>query len=155
MHIGRPSGTKEGVITKNRNKKSHQFGIKRLATCNDIKETHVHIPSGIKYFTHTVLHYCRPHLIYCTEHDTKQDGSWRNVCRGALESSWCSRDVCHALVKPFKFLLSPLVQLFLCSFIVFSAHILPRVSPCCSPSCPSLTGSCHSLSSGDCNTRPG
>lgn len=27
---------------------------KCLATCNDIKETHVHIPSGVKYFTCTV-----------------------------------------------------------------------------------------------------
>lgn len=27
---------------------------KCLATCNDIKETHVHIPSGVKYFTRTV-----------------------------------------------------------------------------------------------------
>lgn len=60
---------------------------KRLATCNDIKETHVHIPSGIKYFTHTVLHYCRPYLTYCTEHDTKQhpEKHWSlDLRRGAV-----------------------------------------------------------------------
>lgn len=93
MHIEHPSDTKEGVITKNRTKKVPPVQNKRLATCNDIKETHVHIPSGIKYFTHTVLHYCRPHLIYCTEHNTKQDWSSRTLCREALESgssTWCS-----------------------------------------------------------------
>lgn len=60
---------------------------KCLATCNDIKETHVHIPSGIKYFTRTVLHYCCPKLRYCTEHETKQDWSLTTLRSVALESA--------------------------------------------------------------------
>lgn len=54
MHIERPSDTKRGELLKIE-PKVPPVQNKRLATCNDIKETHLHIPSGIKYFTHTSL----------------------------------------------------------------------------------------------------
>lgn len=45
---------------------------KCLATCNDIKETHVHIPSGIKYFTHTVTSLLPPpsNILYRARYKT-------------------------------------------------------------------------------------
>lgn len=182
MHIEHPSGTKEGGLLKIE-PKVPPVQNKRLATCSDIKETDIHIPSGTKYFTHTVLHYCQSHLIHCTENTWTRVWSWRTSSRGeALEApppTWCSKQgQCATSPLVFKglfvcfFLLSSKDSLSVCPAVSSSPQrvnqkpprvlrrrqcftfasllfCLPRVSPRCSLLCPSLTGSCHFLSSGD------
>lgn len=111
---------------------------KCLATCNDIKETHVHIPSGVEYFTCTVtsLLLSPSNILYRARYKTglELDSSvqWRCWSPDPQCGSFFKNSVQHfpdlllllsILYNPSCFLLFPSLLASLCSFLVFSAFV--------------------------------